>query len=127
MTVQGLDHVYYWTADMERAVRFYRDVVGLRLLRREGDSWALFDSAGPRFAVHGLVEGHAVSAGGATAVFVVQDLDEARHTLEERGVRFHDHAGEVPGYARFASFSDPDGNTVQVIEYEGRGEGQPQA
>ena len=123
VTVRGLDHVYYWTSDMERAVRFYRDVVGLTLLRREGDSWALFEAAGPRFALHGLVEGHAVSSGGATAVFEVEDLDRARLTLEGRGVRFHEHAGEVPGYARFASFSDPDGNTVQVIEYARAGEG----
>jgi predicted enzyme related to lactoylglutathione lyase len=117
MTVLGLDHVYYWTSDMERAVRFYRDVVGLALLRREGDRWALFDAAGPRFALHGLMEGHAVSSGGATAVFAVDDLDKARLVLEQRGVRFHERVGEVSGYARFASFSDPDGNTVQVIEY----------
>jgi hypothetical protein len=25
----------------------------------------------------------------------------------------------VAGYARFASFLDPEGNTVQIIEYEG--------
>jgi predicted enzyme related to lactoylglutathione lyase len=127
VTVRGLDHVYYWTADMERAVRFYRDVVGLTLLRREGDSWALFDADGPRFALHGLVEGHAVSSGGATAVFEVEDLDKARLALEDRGVRFHDRAGEVPGYARFASFSDPDGNSVQVIEYSRGGERLGQA
>jgi predicted enzyme related to lactoylglutathione lyase len=60
-------------------------------------------------------------------VFEVEDLDQARHSLEDRGVRFHDHAGEVPGYARFASFSDPDGNTVQVIEYVGRGDRPAQA
>ena len=27
-----LDHVYYWVTDMDRAVAFYQDVVGLRLL-----------------------------------------------------------------------------------------------
>jgi hypothetical protein len=27
------------------------------------------------------------------------------------------HEGDVSGYARFASFKDPDGNTVQIIEY----------
>ena len=32
MTLRGLDHVYYWTSDMERAVRFFRehDMVGRR-------------------------------------------------------------------------------------------------
>jgi catechol 2,3-dioxygenase-like lactoylglutathione lyase family enzyme len=124
VTIGPLDHVYYWTADMERAVAFYRDVLGLPLVRRDGDSWALFDAGGVRFALHGLVEGHPVAPGGATAVFEVPDLDEARLTLEGRGVRFHDHAGEVAGYARFASFPDPDGNTVQVIEYARRPEGR---
>jgi predicted enzyme related to lactoylglutathione lyase len=117
MTIRSLDHVYYWTSDMERAVRFYRDVLGLRLVRQDGDSWALFEADGSRFALHGVVDGHPVAPGGATAVFSVDDLDRARLTLEGRGARFHERGGEVPGYARFASLSDPDGNTVQLIEY----------
>jgi predicted enzyme related to lactoylglutathione lyase len=117
MTLRRLDHVYYWTADMSRAVAFYRDVLGLPLARRDGDDWAEFDAGGSRFALHGASEGHPVRPGGATAVFEVEDLDSARRRLEGRGVRFHERGGEVPGFARFASFSDPDGNTVQLIEY----------
>lgn len=117
MTLERLDHVYYWTNDMSRAVAFYRDVVGLPLLRQEGESWAEFDAGPIRFALHGAVDGHPVSPGGATAVFEVKDLDRARRMLEERGARFDEHVGEVAGYARFASFPDPDGNTVQIIEY----------
>jgi predicted enzyme related to lactoylglutathione lyase len=40
-------------------------------------------------------------------------------SLQERGVVFEDHLGEVPGYARYASFADPDGNSMQLIEYVG--------
>lgn len=123
MTVGGIDHVYYWTRDMDRAVRFYVDVVGLRLIRREGDSWAEF-AAGPiRFALHGAAEGHPVAPGGAAAAFSVDDLDLTLRTLEERGVHVT-HAGEVAGFARFASFSDPDGNTVQLIELAGDAPGR---
>jgi predicted enzyme related to lactoylglutathione lyase len=117
MDLKGIDHVYYWTRDMDRAVAFYRDVVGLALRRRDGDAWAEFDAGPIHFALHGAVEGHSVAPGGATAVFRVDDLDRSVRTLEERGVRFHDHVGEVPGYCRFRSFSDPDGNPVQLIEY----------
>lgn len=117
MELGGIDHVYYWTGDMDRSVAFYRDVLGLALLSRSGDSWAEFDAGPIRFALHGAVDGRPSVPGGATAVFLVEDLDRAVRTLEERGVRFHDHLGEVPGYARFRSFSDPDGNTVQLIQY----------
>jgi catechol 2,3-dioxygenase len=114
--VERLDHVYYWVSDLDRAVAFYRDVLGLQLIRRDGDAWAVFDAGGRPFALHAAVEGHPVSPGGATAVFSVADLDRARAVLGERGVRFG-HEGDVEGYARFASFQDPDGNTVQLIEY----------
>jgi len=114
--VRQLDHVYYWVSDMDRAIAFYQDVLGLSLVRRDGDNWAMFDAGGPLFALHGAVDGHPVSPGGAAAVFAVEDLDRARGLLVERGVRFG-HEGEVQGYARFASFADPDGNTVQIIEY----------
>ena len=119
MIVKGLDHVYYWTRDMDAAVAFYRDVVGLTLSRRDGDNWAEFEAGPVRFALHGSVEGHPVQPGGATAVFEVTDLDEARRALEERGVVFG-HAAEIAGYARFASFGDPDANTIQIIEYASR-------
>jgi hypothetical protein len=54
-------------------------------------------------------------------VLRVEDLDLARTALEARGVRFHDHVGEVEGRLRFASFEDPDGNSLQIIEYVGGG------
>jgi predicted enzyme related to lactoylglutathione lyase len=114
--VNELDHVYYWTVDMVRGVAFYRDVLGLRLVRQDGDNWAVFDAGGRMFALHGAVEGRPVEPGGATAVFAVEDLDRSMSRLRERGVEFG-HEGDVQGYARFASFADPDGNTVQLIEY----------
>jgi CreA protein len=109
-----LDHVYYWVRDMDIAVAFYRDVVGLTPLRRSGSEWAEFDAGPVRLALHGS---EAAQPGGGTAVFRVQDLDDARLQLERRGAPFDEHVGEVEGFARFATFRDPDGNAVQIIEY----------
>ena len=119
MTDLDLDHVYYWTTDIDRSVKFYEDVVGLKLIRRDDGNWALFEAGPIHLALHGAIEGRPFQPGGATAVFRVGDLDDARAALEARGAEFEEHVGEVQGYARFASFRDPDGNVVQVIEYLG--------
>ena len=119
MKAMQLDHVYYWTTDIDRSVKFYEDVVGLKLARRDDGNWALFEAGPVNLALHGAIEGRPFKAGGATAVFRVDDLDDARVALEGRGAEFEEHVGEVQGFARFASFRDPDGNIVQIIEYAG--------
>ena len=48
--VERLDLVFYWVADLDRAVGFYRDLLGLPLVRRDGERWAEFDAGGRRFA-----------------------------------------------------------------------------
>jgi predicted enzyme related to lactoylglutathione lyase len=111
----GVDHVWFWVRDLERSVAFYRDALGLSLRSRHEDTWAEFDAGGIRIGLHGARD-HDVSRGG-TAVFRVEDLDLAKASLEERGVVFDGHVGEVPGTARYASFADPDGNAMQLIEY----------
>jgi catechol 2,3-dioxygenase-like lactoylglutathione lyase family enzyme len=112
--IGSVDHVYYWTRDMDRAVAFYTDVVGFPLIRREGGEWAELDAGAVRFALHGADEG---AAGSGTVVLRVDDLEAARWTLEGRGAVFDAYVGEVAGYARFATFRDPDGNPVQIIEF----------
>lgn len=116
MGLLGIDHVYYWTRDMDAAVAFYRDVVGLELEVRHGDDWAEFGAGPIRLALHGT-DADAGSAPSGTVVFSVEDLDAERRRLEGAGVRFDEHTGEVAGRLRFASFRDPDGNRVQLLEH----------
>jgi len=112
-----VDHVYYWTRDMDRALAFYTEVVGLGLLRRDGDEWAELDGGPVRLALHGTDLAEPPASG--TVVLRVDDLDETRWALESRGAVFDDYVGEVEGFARFATFRDPDDNPVQIIEYAG--------
>ena len=112
-----VDHVYYWTRDMGRALAFYTDVVGLELLRRDGDEWAELDG-GPgadRAARHR----RRASRRAAPWCCGSTISTSTRWTLEQRGAVFDAYVGEVEGYARFATFRDPDGNPVQIIEYAG--------
>jgi catechol 2,3-dioxygenase-like lactoylglutathione lyase family enzyme len=109
------DHVWFFVSDLDRAIAFYRDRLGLPLAMRHGDEWAELEAGSIRIGLHASHDGSAPH--GGTAVFAVEDLELAKAGLEHRGVRFEEHLGEVPGYARYASFADPDGNSLQLIEY----------
>ena len=122
MSLGPVDHVWFWTADMDAGVAFYADVLGLRLVQRYGNEWAELDAGAIRIGLHGAAERSDVPRSG-TVVFRVDDLDASKAGLEGRGLRFDPHLGEVPGYARYASFTDPDGNSIQLIEYVTGGAG----
>ena len=104
---------------MDRAVAFYRDTVGLSLLRRDGVDWSELDAGPVRLGLHARRPEMRELPHGGTVVLRVADLDASKLALEARGVVFDEHVGEVEGRARFASFADPDGNALQIIEYAG--------
>ena len=111
----GVHNAHYWSADIDAAIAFYRDVLGLDLRARYGDDWAEFDAGGTTIALHGS-RGVTPPQAGATVVFTVADLDAAMRSLGVRGVAFEGEVTEVPDGGRFASFRDPAGNLVQIFE-----------
>lgn len=116
MSIGQVDHVWVWTRDMDSAVAFYRDVLGLTLVQRFGNEWSEFDAGAIRIGLHGAGEAAEVPHAG-TIVFRVDELDPAKLSLGDRGVVFDPHEGEVAGVGRYVSFADPDGNSLQLFEY----------
>ena len=112
--LEKVSNVFYWTNDMDAAVAFYRDVLGLDPTLRAGEDWAEFDAGGVTVALHGT-RGNAPPQGGATVVFEVADLERARRLLTERGAAFVGESGEAD-VGSFATFRDPDGNLLQIFE-----------
>lgn len=120
--LRRVDHVWFWVADMDRSLAFFTEGLGLAVRSRHGDDWAEVEAGSVRIGLHGGIGPDASPRPGGTVVFQVDDVELARAMLEQRGVTFDDHLGEVPGYARYASFTDPDGNAMQLIEYRDRQE-----
>lgn len=75
--------------DLDRAVRFYGDVLGLRLLFRAPPGLAFFDCGGVRLMLSLPEEPDGPRQAGVV-YSVVADLDVAYRTLSGRGVTFLD-------------------------------------
>ena len=74
--------------DLERAVAFYRDKLGIQYLFM-ASNLAFFDCAGTRLMLSTPEPGQAHS-GNSIIYFTVADIDAAYRELVERGVSFDD-------------------------------------
>lgn len=112
MTFQ-LDTVFVWVTDLDRSLEWYAKL-GIEAGDRYG-SWQNMKTDGTvRFALH---QGDRPK-GPSTAVpsFLVGDLDAEIRRLENLGVEPTDPDITDTGVARFTTFTDPDGNEVQLLE-----------
>jgi catechol 2,3-dioxygenase-like lactoylglutathione lyase family enzyme len=108
-----------FVSNMDEAVRFYTDVLGLRLTNRFGDAWATVDAGkGLTIGLHPASPKYP-SPGTKGAITLGLEIDEPIATvvtrLSEKGVRFtgaivEDDAG------KFARLADPDGNQMYLWE-----------
>jgi predicted enzyme related to lactoylglutathione lyase len=106
-----LAFVAYAVSDMDRARRFYTDVIGLTPGDSFGERFGEFDLGNATFAIDadppGIVPG---TCSGIS--FEVADVVGARARLAQRGVDITD-VMESP-VCRFAFATDPDGNSFQI-------------
>lgn len=124
--ITALQDVYYNVADMERAVRFYRDVLGLKVVD-SSPYWTTLDAGGMRFGLH-ATEGGAVPAiprdshgahAGATVTFRVADVRKAGMRLQGEGVKLLSDITEKP-WGTMLVFEDPDGNVLKLMQPPGK-------
>jgi catechol 2,3-dioxygenase-like lactoylglutathione lyase family enzyme len=112
-TIQRIGNVFYRVTDMDAAVSFYGDVLGLPLRFRDGNNWAAFDVAGMTLALEGTTT--APGSGGATVSLRVDGgLDALVATLRERGAQVSDV--KAGGHERRAELTDPSGNRLVLYE-----------
>jgi methylmalonyl-CoA/ethylmalonyl-CoA epimerase len=103
-------------SNLERAVKFYRDVLGLRLLF-EVPNMAFFDCAGIRLML-GLPHAD-LRPSGSILYFKVANIDRATEELKSRGLEFKEKphlVARMPDHELWmAFFDDPDGNLLALM------------
>jgi len=124
-------NVTVYVSNMDAAVRFYAEVLGLKLAYRFGDHWASV-ALGKGLTI-GLHPGSGQSSGGSRkagmqiGLELKGSIEEAVKALEAKGVRFHGIVDDGKA-GKFAYFEDPDGNSLYLAELDWshveKGEGQ---
>ena len=117
MKIRGADFIYYQTSDLDRAIEFYRDTLGLELLHHfEEVKWAEFSAGNITLALNdptAFDPNAKAQTGGAAVAFAVENVTEAIAGLQEKGVQVTLPTQETP-VCHFACITDPDGNSVWI-------------
>lgn len=108
--IKGIATVWLPVSDMNRAVSFYRDSLGLEVVEHDGD-WTEVTAGDQRI---GLNENESPAGdGGAVIAFGVDDMDSTVESLKGEGVEFADDVSEHP-WGKIAPFKDSEGNDLQL-------------
>ena len=104
--------------DLERAIAFYRDTLGLRFLFSAPPQMSFFQSGNVRLLV-GVPAADQPRQRGSVIYFKVADIHAAFHTLVERGVAFGANPHVVHRTPTtelwLTEFRDPDGNQLALM------------
>jgi catechol 2,3-dioxygenase-like lactoylglutathione lyase family enzyme len=96
------------TSDLERAVKFYTEVLGLRVAQRFGD-FVLFDTGATTLALTGELATAATGAATHECVFGVPSVTQAYRELKDR-IAFSNAPRPVNANDWAVNFRDPDGH-----------------
>lgn len=113
--IKGISAVWLPVTDMDRAVGFYTDTLGLQV-RERNDEWTELELDGLRIGLNGRAQETPEGDGGALIAFAVSDDLEAEvDRLKSEGVTIVDGISEHP-WGRIVPFKDPDGNDLQLFQ-----------
>ncbi|HVS07923.1 MAG TPA: VOC family protein [Candidatus Dormibacteraeota bacterium] len=116
--------------DLERSVRFYRDLLGLPLgqpevhadggLRHAHASRGSWSNGAEDFLLFNIYPAETGEESRTNVGFAVEDLDGLHATLKRAGVDVV-HPPEAKPWGRTAVYTDPDGNTISVTQLPSEG------
>lgn len=117
--IEGVGQIHISVSDIDRAVSFYRDVLGLPLLLRvDAQKMAFFDCGGVRLYI-GAPSDPKYRA-NSFLYYRVGDIDAAYRRMAAAGVAFLSeprlvHRTET-SELWMTGFQDPDGNYAQIMQ-----------
>jgi predicted enzyme related to lactoylglutathione lyase len=111
----GVATVWMPVDDMDRAVRFYGQTLGLEVVSR-GSDWSELDANGVTIGLNAREGTHRGSGGGAVLTLQPDGtLYDEVVRLTDAGVEFVDEVAQH-SWGKIATFKDTEGNDLQLFE-----------
>jgi glyoxylase I family protein len=122
MRLTGIHHSSIVVTDMERARRFYRDVLGLKEVQRPANftTPVVWFEVGDEH-VHLIPSERPDTESPRHFALHVDDARAAREHLRTHGIEVQETV-PIPGADRFFTH-DPDGNQIELIQWSRRWQG----
>ena len=120
--IGNLGELIIYVEDMSRQLRFYRDVLGFRVMEPVEDAavddayWILLDTGSCKLALHGGGK-RRFGDDAPKFVFFVDDIDAARARLASAGNKVGDVRSPIDGVYVVDAF-DPEGNVFSLEHRE---------
>jgi len=133
--IKTIDHIGIMTNDLQQSVEFYTEVLGFSVsakiemdevgfsaifIKKNGSKIELM---GYRGAIPKRSEGIEIKMGGGSIpindhiTFSVDDLEATVTELKEKGVEFGLEPIQLEGGMKLASFKDPNGVLIELVEH----------
>ena len=111
--VERTDFVNVATQNLQRAVKFYGETLGLPRNSRSSDEWPEFETGNVTLLLASADNtGVPFSPSNNAIALRVADVDTARDRLKGAGVEFLFEETYDTGVCKMAFFKDPDGNAL---------------
>ena len=128
MTIVGLDHLVMNTKDIETAVKFYRDVLGMEILRLEEFREGKVGFVSARVSAETIIDIRPDASGDKPTpnmdhfclVLGPTDMATLHSDLKGRGIRVEEEvrpAWGAQGYGQQFKIWDPEGNKIELRCY----------
>ena len=118
--VLSIDLCWIVVKDIKKAIKYYTEVVGLKLVEHNEDyHWAELEGKekGTRLGIAQNCDMEDAKPGqNAVVTFTVKNLEAAIEEMEQKGAVFVSKVIEVPGHVKMRTGKDEDGNRFQMVQ-----------
>ena len=131
ITLKKADHFAYLVSDMDRAIDFYQNKLGLKFLSRDmdeehGEEFSFFEVEGGNLELLRILDSPSPQVNSLPPdkrancphmAFEVDNLEEALAEFQNAGVEIQGGPYEIENKVKWAYMLDPDENILELVNW----------